>query len=133
MDVEGVDEVERPINTVRHPIAYAGEPVRAQPIIRAPRLPVDDSREIADLPDVDGRVGNTDWCRCFSCVPMTTHPESLCCLDDHANMEHLIEGNCITTNPTFKMLCLERDVLEVSLLSLRDVRAETLERPISSR
>ncbi|CAL8337975.1 unnamed protein product [Boreogadus saida] len=30
------------------------------------------------------------------------------------------------------MLSLERDVLEVAMLSLRDIRAETLERPINS-
>ena len=39
---------------------------------------------------------------------------------------------CITMPRAFRMLCGEREVLEVAMLSLRDVRAETLERPINS-
>ncbi|XDV45653.1 hypothetical protein PO909_013713 [Leuciscus waleckii] len=63
---------------------------------------------------------------------MDTAPESICCRE--VNLEHLLIGEkCITMHRSFRMLCGERDVLEVAMLSLRDVRAETLERPISSR
>ncbi|XP_053170896.1 uncharacterized protein zgc:195170 [Scomber japonicus] len=44
----------------------------------------------------------------------------------------LRDHSCITMVRSFGMLCLEVDVLEVAMLSLKDVRAETLERPVNS-
>ena len=50
-----------------------------------------------------------------------------------SNLDHLMVGlGCIAMHRAFRMLCGEREVLEVAMLSLRDVRAETLERPINS-
>lgn len=130
MELEGVDESDRPTNAVRHPIAYAFEPVRAEGVLAPPTEP---DLESDDERDISERTGNSRWCLCRACVPMSSDAESVCCQE--MNLDHLIttHHSCITSNLTFRMLCLEREVLEVSMLLLRDVRAETLERPINSR
>uniref|UniRef100_A0A3B4UNJ6 P2X purinoreceptor 7 intracellular domain-containing protein n=1 Tax=Seriola dumerili TaxID=41447 RepID=A0A3B4UNJ6_SERDU len=72
------------------------------------------------------RVGNTTWCRCGGCPPMPTVSESICCQE--AGLEHVLRGHsCITVECTFSILCREVDVLEVAMLSLKDVRAESLD------
>ncbi|CAL8292742.1 unnamed protein product [Arctogadus glacialis] len=64
---------------------------------------------------------------------MDTAIESVCCREVPVNLDHLMVGlGCITMHRAFRMLCGEREVLEVAMLSLRDGRAETLERPINS-
>ena len=134
MELDAIDEVDRPTDSIRNPVAYAFEPVRTTAVRRAPPVELDDGEEsvtLQNLPE-DVRVGNVAWCRCGRCIPMQTEVESVCCLDMD-NLESLIHGNCITESRTYTMLCLERDVLEVSMLLLKDVRAETLERPINSR
>ncbi|KAK7162413.1 hypothetical protein R3I93_006647 [Phoxinus phoxinus] len=65
------------------------------------------------------------------CTAMPTVSESICCQE--ADLDHVLRGqSCITMACTFTMLCREVDVLEVAMLSLKDVRGETLERPINS-
>ncbi len=50
------------------------------------------------------------------------------------NVDHLLgDLQCITLAHTYQMLCCERDVLEVSMPSLREVRVKTLVRPSNSR
>lgn len=80
----------------------------------------------AAAPDEDGsqeRVGNTAWCMCGHGSAMPTTVESICCREADVDCR-LGELSCITLSRTFQMLCCERDVLEVSMLSLREVRAE---------
>lgn len=78
------------------------------------------------------RLGNITWCQCGHCTPMPTVTESVCCQE--AGLDHMLrDHSCITMVRSFGMLCLEVDVLEVAMLSLKDVRAETLERPVNSR
>jgi len=63
---------------------------------------------------------------------MDTAPESICCRE--VNLGHLLIGEkCITMHRSFRMLFGERNVLKEAMLTLMDVRAETLDRPISSR
>ena len=38
------------------------------------------------------RIGDTDWCQCGECKPMTTHTEGLCCQYTNENLEELFEG-----------------------------------------
>ncbi|KAL1252266.1 hypothetical protein QQF64_020062 [Cirrhinus molitorella] len=77
-------------------------------------------------------VGNNSWCKCGWCTPIPTVSESICCQE--ADLDHALRGHsCITMVRTFNILCREVDVLEVAMLSLKDVRAETLERPVNSR
>lgn len=121
------DEVERQIE-LPNPMAYAFEPIRRanQAVLRR--------EEYVEPVLVWGaeRVGNTTWCRCGCCAAMPTVTESICC--EEADLEHVMRGQtCITGVRTFGLLCREVDVLEVAMLSLKDVRAETLERPINSR
>ena len=40
---------------------------------------------------------------------------------------------CITINPRYSWICLDSETLEVAMLSMADVKADKLERPISSR
>ena len=64
---------------------------------------------------------------------MDTSIESVCCQEVPVNLDHLIVGlGCKTMHRAFRMLCGEREVLEEAMLSLRDIRAETLERPINN-
>lgn len=125
-----MDECDRPTNAARHPIAYAFEPVRAEGVLAPPTEPDLESDDEQER-DVSERTGNSRWCLCGACLPMSSDAESVCCQE--MNLDHLMDHSCITSNLTFRMLCLEREVLEVSMLLLRDVRAETLERPINSR
>ena len=121
------DELERPVESVTSPIAYAFEPIR-----RGNRAVVRVEEVVEPVIWGQGRVGNVTWCQCGYCTPMPTVPESVCCQE--AGLDHLLrDHSCITMVRTFSILCREVDVLEVAMLSLKDVRAETLERPVNSR
>ncbi|CAL8310462.1 unnamed protein product [Boreogadus saida] len=63
-----------------------------------------------------------EWCACGCCRSMDTAIELVCCREVPVNHDHR----------AFRMLRGERELLEVAMLSLRDFRAETLERPINS-
>ena len=53
---------------------------------------------------------------------MDTAIESVCCREVPVNLDHLMVGlGCITMHRAFWMLCGEREVLVVAMLSLRDV------------
>ena len=45
--------------------------------------------EIADY----SRIGNTSWCSCGKCFPMSTYTESLCCRDTNEVPDEYFEGN----------------------------------------
>ncbi len=126
------DEAERVYLVSSNAMAYAFEPVMRR---RVERPVFAEDEGAAAAPDGDGseeRFGNTSWCKCGHCSAMPTTVESVCCHE--ADLDNVLgELSCITLSRTFQMLCGERDVLEVAMLSLREVRAERLERPISSR
>ena len=145
-------ESEEDIGAVKYPTypqAYAYEPVRSHnnntPL--QGRQDSDSDEGSQDLGDTskqsdtgasdeeNNRIGNTEWCTCGNCVVMPTITESICC--NEAQLDHLMHADldltCIKHHRLFPMLCLERDLLEVAMLSLRDVRAGSLERPINSR
>uniref|UniRef100_A0A8D0CR22 P2X purinoreceptor 7 intracellular domain-containing protein n=1 Tax=Sander lucioperca TaxID=283035 RepID=A0A8D0CR22_SANLU len=109
------DELERPVESVC-PIAYAFEPIR-----RGNRAVV---RRYVEQPVVvwgEERVGNSTWCQCGCCTAMPTVSESICC--PQADLDHVLRGqSCITMACTFAILCREVDVLEVAMLSLKEVR-----------
>ena len=51
-------------------------------------------------------------------------------------MQHRVPGRvgaCITEDDDFVVICTNRAVLDVGLLSLHDLRADSLIRPIASR
>ncbi len=110
------------------PIAIASEPIWCvnPPVVR--------KEELAEPPIVSGEewIGNTAWCVCGCCTVMPTTQESLCCQE--ASLDHVVHGHlCITMVPRFNTLCLEVDVLEVAMLSLKDMWVETLVQPVNSR
>ncbi|OCT82211.1 hypothetical protein XELAEV_18024724mg [Xenopus laevis] len=63
--------------------------------------------------DVEGRLGNTNWCRCGNCVDMPTVDESLCCREIHNFQQFLDqERKCITHNQDMLRHCLDSHLLE---------------------
>uniref|UniRef100_A0A671MDI7 P2X purinoreceptor 7 intracellular domain-containing protein n=1 Tax=Sinocyclocheilus anshuiensis TaxID=1608454 RepID=A0A671MDI7_9TELE len=105
-----VYELERAVEPIVNPMAYAFEPIRAlRPL---------EVEEVIENPLVWGeeRVGNNLWCKCGWCTPMPT--VSICCQE--ADLGHVLRGHsCITMVRTFNILCREVDVLEVAMLSLK--------------
>ncbi|WAR05113.1 P2RX7-like protein [Mya arenaria] len=102
-------------------VPYQFEPLNRDDLIE------DDINRL-DLHDGDdgNRIGNTNWCRCNSCIAMHTERESVCCRDveqtnfklDVFNEEaHDIE--CITDHPGFGTVCLDRYVLETAYYQYR--------------
>jgi hypothetical protein len=92
-------------------------------------------------PEQDRRTG-TFWCSCGNCAQMTTQTECVCCREvariQHRIVYdkpdgHAIDLQCITNSDRFVTICLDIDVLDVSLLLMKDVVADTLVRPIASR
>ena len=76
------------------------------------------------------RVSNTSRCQCSCCTEMPTVSDSICCQEvglDHVlhghSCDHAIHGmfNVWTVVHTLNILCREVDVLEVVVLSLKDV------------
>ena len=81
--------------------------------------------------------GHRLWCRCGNCIVMPTVRECVCC-QEVAAIQYRIPTEsesltCITRNPSFTTVVLDREVLDVTLLLLKDLRAESLKRPINSR
>ena len=75
-----------------------------------------------------GRIGNTDWCQCSECKPMTTYMESLCCQDNNEVPEELFEEQkCITKSSRFCMVCLEKLVLDAPLSALNQFCGDSME------
>ena len=86
-------------------------------------------------PDGGSRIGNTEWCSCGKCGPMCTTVESLCCQEVAAILHRMPEGegSCVTDANDFAPVCINRAVLDVGLLSMYHLRANSLIQPIASR
>ncbi len=91
-----------------------------------------------------GRLGHTDWCECLCCIAMPTVPESSCCQGSVAVKDRLSElvadhilsndSVCITSTERFQTLCLDMDVLRVSLLLIHNaLRKGPLPTPLPNR
>ncbi|XP_065057682.1 P2X purinoceptor 7-like [Rhopilema esculentum] len=64
-----------------------------------------------------GRIGNTEWCKCGSCVSMDKAAEAICCREIEA-VENLLgeEGvNCITAHSGFRSCCLNMHSVRVAI------------------
>lgn len=137
-------EIEREIG----PLAYAFEPIQLGRDSDEDESNSDsdsdsgtDSEEDGDgpEPDPDHRLGNTHWCTCANCGPMTTVKECLCCQDIPAIQEKLVDNaqeddlQCITHNVRFYWICLDSEALETAMLSMSNLRADSLVKPMNSR
>ena len=97
-----------------------------------------DESEDGDLNPGQHRLGTTNWCTCHNCGSMPTVMECLCCREVHS-VEHKLqpengpELSCLTDNQRFYWICLDRDALEVAMLYMADLKANRLERPVTSR
>ena len=59
---------------------------------------------------------------------MATYKESLCCQDTNEVSEELGEGQkCITKPSRFKIVCMEKPVLNASLSALNYLRGDSME------
>ena len=98
------------------------------------------SSEDSDGDDTDSqasfteRLGNTSWCSCAKCLPMPRAVECICCRELSEVAERL-EGSdgCVTCLETFKIVCLDKDVLYTALVTMHTVRGDEVETPISNR
>jgi len=81
------------------------------------------------------RLGNTSWCSCAKCTPMPRAVECYCCREVAEVEERLEETDCacITTLESFQTVCLDKDVLYTSLVTMHTVRGDELKLPISNR
>ena len=98
------------------------------------------SSEESDSDDNDSqasfteRLGNTSWCSCAKCVAMPRAIECTCCRELSEVEECLEESTtCITSMEVFKTVCLDKDVLYTSLVTMHTVRRDEVRTPISNR
>ena len=121
----------------RMPAAYALEPLRKDCSGSKVSSSSSSSSSSSDggmpVDDELDRTASTDWCSCTRCSRMPTVDECKCCREMGDIYHRMVDLECITKHPKFATICLDVDVLEVGLLSMLDLRAETLIRPISSR
>ena len=98
------------------------------------------SSEESDSDDNDSqasfteRLGNTSWCSCAKCVVMPRAIKCTCCRELSEVEERLEESTtCITSMEVFKTVCLDKDVLYTSLVTMHTVRGDEVRTPISNR
>ena len=63
------------------------------------------------------RKNNTNWCLCTNCVSLPLPSECLCCHEFSLFEGNLESGACITDNADFRLICLNRVVLQTSYVS----------------
>ncbi|XP_078604665.1 P2X purinoceptor 7-like [Branchiostoma floridae x Branchiostoma japonicum] len=89
------------------------------------------------------------WCRCGSCIDMTTVRECVCCHDlpvltdpvDHTNLDRGGMGvgsgrgelRCITQHEEFFPICLMRSALKTALIQRQNLGLEDVSEPLSTR
>ncbi|KXJ17021.1 hypothetical protein AC249_AIPGENE13460 [Exaiptasia diaphana] len=60
------------------------------------------------------RLGNVDWCSCGNCAPMSTVPESVCCVEDARVLGKMVGAACITCTDDFLAVCTNKAVIETA-------------------
>ena len=72
-------------------------------------------------------------CSCEHCYIMPSLIENKCCRGVQIIQQKLINEKCITSTPSFNKLCLDTEVLEVLMCSVKQIIGENLEQHISNR
>lgn len=62
------------------------------------------------------RAGNVDWCSCKCCKEMNDERSSLCCQEVIQITRKQKRPICVTATKRFRDVCLNRTVLDVSLI-----------------
>ena len=92
----------------------------------------------------DDRLQNTRWCTCQRCTDMPSVVECYCCQESRGVMDKFNElaaahvkihnNMCITQTERFQTLCLDTDVLAISLIMIHNaLRKGPVENPIQNR
>lgn len=129
------------------PQAYAFEPVVTKVVLPGDSGSDTSSKELSDSGDSEDpdrepergpRFRDLSWCECHNCSVGTLNYdwECICCHEISA-IQHRIELQedtliCITLNHYFSLFCLDVEALDMFLLSMADVKAESLTRPLPS-
>ena len=76
------------------------------------------------------RIGHSEWC---TCAAMPSAVECICCQEiDELNWK--LHGlACITEHGNFSSVCLNEDVLRTAVVSMVDVREDTITEPLTNR
>ena len=124
------------LSSQQTPVTYAFEPLASDD--RGDNAPHSDASSESDCDsDTDtARFSSTRWCSCGRCQVMPTRRECLCCQEISAIRHRLPDNlamNCICDSAGFNTLVANVDALDLCLLLMSDVRAESLIRPIASR
>ena len=80
--------------------------------------------------DNEKRVGNTS---CGMCSAMPTAAECLCCQEVDELAWKLQDLLCITQQQNFTAVCLNEDVLRTALVSMIDLRRDSITEPLTCR
>ena len=62
-----------------------------------------------------GRVGSLWWCECGKCGVMSRPVDCLCCMENVPAVEKKDPHRCVTELPSFEIVCLHKEVLDVAL------------------
>ena len=123
------------------PMAYAFEPIAAG----GQTLPdaSDSSNEDSEVeysqqePGVASRFDDLSWYKCGNCSVATLSREEKClCCHEISAVQHRIpleeeELNCISANVYFPMFCCDVESLDLALLSMAAIKADSFTRSIS--
>ena len=84
-----------------------------------PTVSANKERIVVSAPtsEVSVRKGNTSWCSCGKCKRMEAEEESLCCREEVPN-DYFGENISITEHENFPTVCLHREVLRTTLVSI---------------
>ena len=73
------------------------------------------------------------WCLCGQCAFLGTTKECVCCWHGAREKKEVTES-CITLTERFRSICLDRDILAISLLMIHDtLQKGPLPDPIPNR
>lgn len=122
----------------QRPVAYAFEPTVQASQLSGACNNTDDERDSDPDPSaadsIHDRLHNTSWCTCGHCLVMTTQTECICCQEFNSISPKIPQDNsCVTQTNSFQNVVINQEVLDITLLMMCDVRAESLIRPIASR
>ena len=85
------------------------------------------------LNDDTWRLGNTAWCQCKRCIPMTTVEESMCCLEINELNDKMGQLECIGDHSDIHIVCLHYEVLKTALMGRYELRGDGWQDPPSNR
>ena len=146
IDLESVEEIDQEWEEDTGPPPYGHEPMHgpdSESDSESDSDSVSDSDAGGEAPGAepedqaedapDPRRTNLNWCICTHCHLMPTVKESSCCKEEDHFVPKIGNLACITQNHHFQFMCLDREVLDVTLLQMWGTRGDRLVRPTPSK